>query len=206
MILSWASLDRQEDTHPGAVVLSSAISLCHRRYSMLEHALSRSPDLSRHIRSFGIENTSPLAHLGRDAPEGDPLERFHQRVSDFILTYAPNLTQLTIDIDGEFDSVDVSKLTSINLRRQTSSICYYLLALWPSICYLRMDNLYVDLPEEVQHPALLWSHRVSYEASEGFMMWLIATGDEQPLCELHFESQPLSFWSLRMFNCLFSIH
>ncbi|KAF8263688.1 hypothetical protein EI94DRAFT_1740413, partial [Lactarius quietus] len=106
MILSWASLNRWEvtadshrmlDTHPGAVVPSSAISLCHRR-----------PDLSRHIHS-------PLAHLGRDAPEGDPLERFRQRVSDFILTYAPNLTQLTIDIDGEFDSMDVSKLTSINL-------------------------------------------------------------------------------------------
>ncbi|KAF8269401.1 hypothetical protein EI94DRAFT_1799305 [Lactarius quietus] len=127
---------------------------------MLEHGLSQSPDLGRHLRSFGIENTSPLARWGHDPPEGDPLKRFRQRASDFILTHTPNLTQLTIDIDGK-------------------------------------DNLYVNPPEEVQRPASLWSRCVNYEASEGFMMWLMATGDEQPLCELHFESRLLFFRALR---------
>jgi hypothetical protein len=124
-------------------------------------------------------------------------------VADFIiiLTHAPNLARLTIDIDGEFDCADISKLVSINLRhlhtlnwegRPSSSVLYLLLALWPTIRYLRVDNLYLDPPAEDQRPASLRSLCVHDELSEGFMTWLIPTGDEQPLRELHFETGLLS--------------
>ncbi|KAF8262696.1 hypothetical protein EI94DRAFT_663739 [Lactarius quietus] len=228
MILSWARLDAREVTADSQRTLVACsrvckawkartqallfrhvpISLCHRRCSMLARALSHTPDLGRHIRSFGIEIPSPPAHWGRDPPKDKPLEKFRRRVSDFIviLTHAPNLARLTIDIDGEFTSADVSKLTSINLRhlhtlnwegRPSSSVLYSLLALWPSIRYLRVDSLYVDPPEEDQRPAELQSLCVNNELSEGFMTWLIPTGDEQPLRELHFESGPLSSRALR---------
>lgn len=178
------------------------ISLCHRRLSLLARALTQSPHLGRHIRSFGIEIIYPPAPWGRNSRK-ESFSRFRLVVADFIviLTHAPNLSRLTIDIDGELNSADVSKLTSINLRhlhtlnwegRPTS---YSLLALWPSIRYLRIDNPYPDPPPEDRRPASLRSLCVGYELSESFMTWLIPTGDEQPLRELHFES-PLSFRAL----------
>ena len=129
-------------------------------------------------------------------------------VSDFItiLTHAPNLIRLGIDIDGEFDAADVSKLLSINLRhievlnwegRPTSSALYLLLALWPSIRYLRIDILYLDpLPDDPRPPSLR-SLCVRDDISEGFMMWLLPTDDEEPLRELHVEGRLLSYRALR---------
>ena len=175
------------------------ISLCHLRLSLLARALSQSPELGRHIRSFGIEITNPTASWGR-SPRKDASARFRRGVSDFIVivTHAPNLARLTIDIDGEFDSANISKLTSINPRhlhtlnwegRPTSSVLYSLLALWPSIRYLRIDNMYLDPPPEDQRPASLCSLRVGCELPESFMMWIVPIDDEQPLRGLHFENQ-----------------
>ena len=227
MILAWARLDPQKVTADSRTLAACArvckawktpaqallfrdapISLCHRRRSLLARALSQSPDLGRHIRSFGIEITNPPAPWGRDPPKNEPSERFRRMVADFItiLTHAPNLARLTIDIDGEFDSAEVSKLESINLRhlhtlnwegRPSSSVVYLLLALWPSICYLRVDNLYLDPPLEDQRPASLRSLCVLDDIPEGFLAWLIPTGDEQPLRELHFETGLLSSQALK---------
>ena len=227
MILTWARLEPREDNADCRTLVTCSrvckawktrsqallfrdipISLCHRQRSQLIRALSQRPDLGRHIRSFGMEITSPPAPWGRDPPKNKPSERFRRQVADFIviLTHAPNLARLTIDIDGEFDSADVSKLTSITLRhlhtlnwegRPSSSALYSLLALWPSIRYLRIDALYLDPSPEDQRPASLRSLCVGYELSESFMTWLSPTGDEQPLRELHFESGPLSSRALK---------
>ena len=184
------------------------ISLCHRRRSQLVRALTQQPDLGRHIRSFGIEISSPPAPWGRDPPKNESSERFRRMVTDFIiiLTHASNLARLTLDVDGEFDSADISKLVSINLRhlhtvnwegRPSSSVLYLLLAQWPSIRYLRIDNIYLDPPPDDQRPASLRSLCMHDELSEGFMAWLIPTGDEQPLRELHFETGLLSSRALK---------
>ena len=174
------------------------ISLCHRRLSVLARALSQSPELGRHIRSFGIEITNHVVSWGRNSCR-EPSAGFRLVVSDFIviLTHATNLARLTIDIDGEFGSADIAKLNSINLRhlhtlnwegRPTSSVLYSLLALWPSIRYLLINELYLDPPPEHQRPTSLCSLRLGCELSESFMMWLVPTDDEQPLRELHFEN------------------
>lgn len=227
MILAWARLEPQKLTADSRTLAACSrickawkppaqallfrdvpISLCHLRRSLLVRSLSQRSDLGRHIRSFGIEITSPPAPWGRDPPKKESSERFRRVVSDFIiiLTHAPNLARLTIDIDGEFDSADVSKLGSINLRhlhilnwegRPSSSVLYSLLALWPSIRYLRIDDLYLDPQPEDQRPASLRSLCARDELSEGFMAWLIPTGDEQPLRELHFESGLLSSRALK---------
>jgi hypothetical protein len=227
MILTWARLDPREDTADSKTLIACSrvckawktrtqallfrdvpISLCHRQRSLLVRALSQRPDLGRHIRSFGIEITTPPAPWGRDTPKGKVSERFRRMVADFItiLTHAPNLARLTIDIDGEFNSADISKLTSLNLRhlhtlnwegRPSSSVLYSLLALWPSIRNLRIDTFYVDPSPEDQRPASLRSLCVGFELSEGFMAWLSPSGDEQPLRELHFESGPLSSRALK---------
>jgi hypothetical protein len=222
MILSWVRLEPQEVSKtlkacshvcnawktPAQALLfrDVPISLCHRRLSLLARALSQSPDLGRHIRSFGIEITNPPAPWGHD-PRKETSKKFRRVVANFIviLTHAPNLARLTIDIDGELDSVDISNLTSMNLRhlhtlnwegRPTSSVLYSLLAVWPSIRYLRVDDVHLDPPPEVQRPASLRSLCVGNELSESVMTWLIPTGDEQPLRELHFEN-PLSSRALK---------
>jgi len=227
MILAWARLEPQKVTADSRTLAACSrvckawkmptqallfrdipISLGHRRRSQLVRSLTQRPDLGRHIRSFGIEITSPPAPWGRDPPQNESSERFRQMVADFItiLSHAPNLVRLTIDIDGEFDCADVSKLVSIHLRhlhtlnwegRPSSFVLYLLLALWPSIRYLRIDNLYFDPPLEDQRPASLRSLCVRDELSEGFMTWLIPTGDEQPLRELHFECGLLSSRALK---------
>jgi hypothetical protein len=121
-------------------------------------------------------------------------------ISDFILilTHAPSLTRLIIDIDGEFDDAHVSDLLSVDLRhievlnwegRPTSSALYFLLALWPSIRHLRIDNLYLDPLPEDRRPFSLRSLCVRDDLSEGFMRWLLfKDDDEEPLRELHVES------------------
>ncbi|KAN0137847.1 hypothetical protein V8E53_004331 [Lactarius tabidus] len=214
MILSWARLEPREvsktlkacshvckawKTRTQALLFRDVpISLSHRRLSLLARALSQSPELGRHIRSFGIEITNPPAIWGRD-PQKESSERFRRAVANFIvvLTHAPNLARLTIDIDGELDSAEVSKLASINLRhlhtlnwegRPFSTVLYSLLALWSSIRNLRIDNIYPEPPEEGQRPASLRSLCVGNELSEAVMTWLIPTGDEQLLRELHFEN------------------
>jgi hypothetical protein len=125
-------------------------------------------------------------------------------ISDFItiLTHAPNLTRLSIDIDGEFDGADISSLLSVNLRhievlnwegRPTSSALYMLLALWPSIRHLRIDSLNPEpLPEDTRPPSLR-SLCVRGYIPEGFMRWLLPTDDEEPLRELRVESSSLSW-------------
>ncbi|KAI0301742.1 hypothetical protein B0F90DRAFT_1816955 [Multifurca ochricompacta] len=219
MIFTWARLEpRKETADFGTLVASSSvckawrapaqallfrdvpISLCHNRRSLLIRSLSECPDLGRHIRSFGMEITSPPVPWGRDPPpEEESLKRYRRRVADFIaiLTYAPNLTRVSIDIDGEFDTADISKLVSLNLRhvevlnwegRPTSSVLYLLLTLWPSIRHLRVDNLYFDPLPEDRRPPSLHSLCVRDELSEGFMTWLLPTDDMGPLRELHIES------------------
>jgi hypothetical protein len=227
MIFTWARLGPRKDTADLRTLLASCrvckawlapaqallfrdipIFLCHRRRSLLIRSLSDRPDLGRHIRSFGMEITSPPVPWGRVRVPKERSKRFRRMVSDFItiLTHAPNLIRLGIDIDGEFDATDVSKLLSINLRhievlnwegRPTSSALYLLLALWPSIRYLRIDNLYLDpLPEDPRPPSLR-SLCVRDDISEGFMMWLLPTDDEEPLRELHVEGRLLSYRALR---------
>ena len=227
MILTWARLKPREvnpdfktliacsrvckawKTRSQALLFRDVpISLCHQKRKLLVRALSQRPDLGRHIRSFGIEITSPPAPWGRDTPKDKVSERFRRVVADFIaiLTHSPNLARLTIDIDGEFDSAHISKLTSLNLRhlhtlnwegRPSSSVLYSLLALWPSIRNLRIDSLHVDPSPEDQRPVSLLSLCVGFELSEGFMTWLSPTGNEQPLRELHFECGPLPSRALK---------
>jgi hypothetical protein len=132
-------------------------------------------------------------------------------ISDFILilTHAPNLTRLIIDIDGEFDDAHVSDLLSVDLRhievinwegRPTSSALYLLLALWPSIRHLRIDNLYFDPLPEDRRPPSLRSLCVRSDLSEGFMSWLLPKyDDDEPLRELHVESS-LSCRALKEFQ------
>jgi hypothetical protein len=132
-------------------------------------------------------------------------------ISDFILilTHASNLTRLIIDIDGEFDDAHVSDLLSVDLRhievlnwegRPTSSALYLLLALWPSIRYVRIDNLYFDPLPEDRRPPSLRSLCVRSDLSEGFMRWLLLKDDdEEPLRELHVESS-LSCRALKDFQ------
>jgi hypothetical protein len=229
MIFSWARLVPRKETADFGTLAASCrvckawqgpaqallfrdipISLCHRRRSVLIRMLSDRPELGRHIRSFGMEITCPPAPWGRD-PEGAAKEgskRYRRMVSDFItiLAHAPNLTRLSIDIDGEFDSGDISRLLSINLRhievlnwegRPSSSALYLLLALWPSIRYLRVDNLDLGpLPEDCRPPSLR-GICVSEDVSEGLMTWLLPADDEEPLRELHVENSLASYRVLR---------
>lgn len=186
------------------------ISLCHRHLSLIIRTLSDRPDLGRHIRSFGMEITYPPAPWGYGPPPKASTRRYRRMVADFIniLTYAPNLTRLSIDIDGEFDAADISKLWSINLRhvqvlnwegRPTSSALYLFLTLWPSIRYLRVDNLFLEpLPEDCR-PLSLRSFSMRDELSEGFMTWLLPppTDDGEPLRELHLERGLPSYGTLK---------
>ncbi len=218
MIFNWARLGPRKDTADLRTLLASCrvckawqapaqallfrdipISLCHRRRSLLIRSLSDRPDLGRHIRSFGVEITSPPVPWGHDRVPKSRSKRYRRMVSDFItiLTHAPNLTRLSIDIDGEFDPADVSNLRSVDLRyieilnwegRPTSSALYWLLEIWPSIRYLRIDNLYFDPVPEDPRPPSLRSLCVRDDVSEGFMTWLLPTDDEEPLRELHVES------------------
>ena len=115
-----------------------------------------------------------------------------------ILTRAPNLTRLIIDIDGEFDDAHVSDLLSVDLPhleilnwegRPTSSALYLLLALWPSIRHLRIDSLDLDPLPEDRRPLSVRSLCMRDELSEGFMRWLLPKeADYEPLRELHIES------------------
>ncbi|KAH9959068.1 hypothetical protein BC827DRAFT_1215734 [Russula dissimulans] len=226
MILTWARLEPQKETADLRTLAASCrvckawrapaqallfrdipISLCHRRRSLLIRSLFDRPDLGCHIRSFGMEITSPPAPWGREGIPKEYSKRYRRMVSDFlaILTRATNLTRLSIDIDGEFDAADVSKLLSINLRhievlnwegRPTSSALYILLSLWPSIRHLRIDNLYLDpLPEDHRPPSLR-SLCVRDDLSESFMVWLLPTDDEEPLRELHIENSLVSWRAL----------
>ncbi|KAH9981541.1 hypothetical protein BJV74DRAFT_82195 [Russula compacta] len=183
------------------------ISLCRRRRSCLIRSLLNRPDLGRHIRSFGMEIASPPVPWGRDRVPNGSSKRYHRMTSDFIiiLTHAPNLTRLSIDIDGEFDAADLSKLLSVNLRhikvlnwegRPTSSALYLLLGLWPSIRYLRIDNLYFDPLPEDRRPPSLRSLCVHDDLSEDLMTWLLPTDDDEPLRELHVESSLASYRTL----------
>ncbi|KAI9507741.1 hypothetical protein F5148DRAFT_75280 [Russula earlei] len=226
IIFTWARLEPQKETADLRTLVASCrvckawqapaqallfrnipISLCHRRRSLLIRSLLDRPDLGRHIRSFGMEITSPPAPWGREGAPKESFKRYRRMVSDFIviLTHAPNLTRLSIDIDGEFDAADFSKLLSINLRhievlnwegRPTSSALYMLLALWPSIRYLRIDNLYLDPLPEDRRPPSLRSLCVRDDLSKGFMMWLLPTDDEEPLRELHVENSLVSWRAL----------
>ncbi|KAI0264239.1 hypothetical protein BC834DRAFT_970954 [Gloeopeniophorella convolvens] len=185
------------------------ISLCHHKRSLFIRSLSGRPSLGRHIRSFGIEISSPPVPWGRDPPKLSP-KRFRNAVADFIniLTHAPNITRLAIDIDGELEAEDVTKLEAIDLRhmdvlnwegRPTSSVLYQLLALWPSIRYLRIDHIYFDpLPDDARLRALR-GLCVRDELSEGAMTWLLppAAAAQAPLRELQFESGLPSCWALK---------
>ena len=227
MIFNWARLGSRQETADLGTLLASCrvckawqapaqallfrnipISLCHRRRSLFIRSISNRPDLGRHIRSFGMEITSPPVPWGRDRLSKERSQRYRRMISDFItiLTHGPNLTRLSIDIDGEFDAADISTLLSVNLRhievlnwegRPTSSALYMLLALWPSIRYLRIDSLYLDpLPEDPRPPSLR-SLCVRDNISEGFMRWLLPTDDEEPLRELRVESSSSSWRILK---------
>ncbi|KAH9994184.1 hypothetical protein BJV77DRAFT_961505 [Russula vinacea] len=208
MIFTWARLEPRKETADFRTLAASClvckawqvpaqallfrdipISLCHRRRSLLIRSLSDRPDLGRHIRSFGMEIANSPVSWGRDVGPKSCSKRYLRMISDFIriLTHAPNLTRLVIDIDGEFDDAHVSELLSVDLRhievlnwegRPTSSALYLLLALWPSIRHLRIDNLYLDpLPEDRRPPSLR------------SLCWLLFNDDdEEPLRELHIES------------------
>lgn len=214
MIFTWARLGSRQETADLRTLLASCrvckawqapaqallfrdipISLCHGRRSLLIRSISDRPDLGRHIRSFGMEITSPPVPWGRDHVPKERSKRYRRMILDFItiLTHAPNLTRLGIDIDGEFDAADISSLLSVNLRhievlnwegRPTSSALYMLLALWPSIRYLRIDSLYLDPIPDDPCPPSLRSLCVRDNISEGFMRWLLPTDDEEPLREL----------------------
>jgi len=226
MILTWARLEPRKESADMRTLAASChvckawrapaqallfrdipISLCHPRRALLIRALFDCPDLGRHIRSFGMEITSPPAPWGRQRAPKEHSKRYRRMVSDFIaiLTHSPNLTRLSIDIDGEFNAADVSKLMSTNLRhidvlnwegRPTSSALYMLLALWPSIRYLRIDNLYFDPISEDRRPPSLRSLCVRDDLSEDFLMWLLPTDDEEPLRELHVENSLVSWQAL----------
>jgi hypothetical protein len=228
MIFAWARLEPQKETADVKTLAASSrvckawqvpaqgllfrdipISLCHRQRSLLIRTLSDRRDLGRHIRSFGMEITSPPTPWGRDPPTNVSSKRYRRMVADFIdiLNHAPNLTRLSIDIDGEFDPADVPKLRSINLRsiqtlnwegRPTSSALYLFLALWPSIRYLRVDSLFLDPLPEDHRPLSLHSLCVRDEPSESFMTWLLPnlTNDGEPLRELHLECDLLSYEGL----------
>ena len=219
MIFNWARLEPRKETADFRTLATSClvckawqapaqallfrdipISLCSRRRSLLIRSLSDRPDLGRHIRSFGMEITNSPVAWGRDYAPKSYSKRYRRMISDFILilTHAPSLTRLIIDIDGEFDDAHVSDLLSVDLRhievlnwegRPTSSALYFLLALWPSIRHLRIDNLYLDPLPEDRRPFSLHSLCVRDDLSEGFMRWLLfKDDDEEPLRELHVES------------------
>ena len=219
IILGWARLEPEKVSNRTLVACSYVckawkartqvllfrdvpISLNGHQLSLLGGALSQCPELGRHIRSFGMEvKKNPPSPWDRDGNHNlhkGPFRRFRRVFGHFIviLTHSPNLVRLTINVDCEFDSVDVSKLTSINLRhihtlnwegRPTSSVLYSLLALWPSIRYLRINKLQPDPLPEHQRPASLRSLCVGRELPESFMTWLVPTGDDEQLRELHFE-------------------
>lgn len=184
------------------------ISLCHSRRSLLIQSLSDRPDLGRHIRSFGMEISNFPVSWGRDTVPKACSKRYRRMISEFIriLTRAPNLTRLIIDIDGEFDDAHVSDLLSIDLchleilnweGRPTSSALYLLLALWPSIRHLRIDNLELDPLPEDRRPLSFRSLCMRDDLSEGFMRWLLPKeDDDEPLRELHIESS-LSYRALK---------
>jgi len=129
-------------------------------------------------------------------------------ISEFIrvLTRAPNLTRLIIDIDGEFDDAHVADLLSVDLRhleilnwegRPTSSALYLLLALWPSIRHLRIDNLHLDPLPEDRRPPSFRSLCMRDDLSEVFMRWLLLKDDDdEPLLELYIEGS-LSYHALK---------
>ena len=173
------------------------ISLNPHQLSLLGGTLSQCPELGLHIRSFGVQISQP-PEWSHDGLSKGPSRQFRQMFGYFIaiLTHSPNLARLNIDVDGEFDSADISKLTSINLHhihtlnwegQPTSSVLYSFLALWPSIRYLRINKLQLDPPPEHRRPASLRSLCVGHQLPESFITWLVPTGDEQPLRELHFE-------------------
>ena len=219
MILAWARLEPRKGTADlGTLAASSLvckawqppaqallfrdipISLCHRRRSLLIRSLSDRPDLGRHVRSFGMEITYSPVSWGPDSVPKACSKRYRRTISEFIriLTCAPNLTRLIIDIDGEFDDAHVSDLLSVDLRhveilnwegRPNSSALYLLLALWPSIRHLRIDNLYLDPLPEDRRPLSFRSLCVRDDLSENFMRWLLPKeDDDEPLRELHVES------------------
>jgi hypothetical protein len=227
MIFAWARLEPRKRTADLGTLAASClvckawqapaqallfrdipISLCHRRRSLLIQSLSDRPDLGRHIRSFGMEITNSPVSWGRDSVPKACSKRYRRMISEFIriLTRAPNLTRLIIDIDGEFDDAHVSDLLSVDLRhleilnwegRPTSSALYLLLALWPSIRHLRIDNLdFGPLPED-RRPLSFRSLCMRDDLPEGFMRWLLPKADDdEPLRELHIESS-LSYSALK---------
>ncbi|KAH9976380.1 hypothetical protein BGW80DRAFT_1457179 [Lactifluus volemus] len=192
------------------------ISLCHQQRSFLIRTLSDRPDLGRHIRSFGMEITSPPVPWGLSATSNVSSKRYRRMVTDFIkiLNHTPNLSRLSIDIDGEFDRADIRKLQSIRLNhiqilnwegRPTSSALYQFLALWPSIRHLRVDSLDLDPLPNDHRPLSLRSLCVRDEPSECFMTWLLPTPtcDQDPLRELHLESGVPSYEALKNIQRLF---
>ena len=225
MIFNWARLEPRKETADFGTLAASClvckawqapaqallfrnipISLCNRRRSLLIRSLSDRPDLGRHIRSFGMEITDSPVSWGRDSGAKSYSKRYRRMISDFIfiLTHAPNLSRLIIDIDGEFDDSHVSDISSVDLRhievlnwegRPNSSALYFLLALWPSIRHLRIDNLHLNPLPDDPRPFSLRSLCMRDELSESFMTWLLhKDDDDEPLRELHVEST-LS-WSL----------
>jgi hypothetical protein len=227
MIFAWARLDPRKGTVDLRTLAASClvckawqdpaqallfrdipISLYHHRRSLLIQSLSDRPDLGRHIRSFGMEITNSPVSWGRDSVPKACSKRYRRMISEFIrvLTRAPNLTRLIIDIDGEFDDAHVSDLLSVDLRhlkilnwegRPTSSALYLLLALWPSIRHLRIDNLGFDPLPEDRRPLSFRSLCMRDELSESFMRWLLPKeDDDEPLRELHIESS-LSYQTLK---------
>jgi hypothetical protein len=227
MIFAWARLEPRKGTADLGTLAASClvcrawqapaqallfrdipISLCHRRRSLLIQSLSDRPDLGRHIRSFGMEISNFPVSWGRDTVPKACSKRYRRMISEFIriLTRAPNLTRLIVDIDGEFDDAHVSDLLSIDLchleilnweGRPTSSALYLLLALWPSIRHLRIDNLGFDPLPEDRRPLSFRGLCMRDDLSEGFMRWLLPKeDDDEPLRELHIESS-LSFRALK---------
>ena len=221
MIFAWARLEPRKGTADLGTLAASClvckawqppaqallfrdipISLCNRKRSLLIRSLSDRPDLGRHIRSFGMEITNSPVSWGPDSVPKACSKRYRRTISEFIriLTRAPNLTRLVIDIDGEFDDAHVSDLLSVDLRhleilnwegRPTSSALYLLLALWPSIRHLRIDNIYFDPLPEDRRPLSFRSLCMRDDLSESFMRWLLPKeDDDEPLRELHIESSP----------------
>ena len=214
MILGWARLEPEKVSNRTLVACSYVckawkaraqallfrdvpISLTRHQLSLLGGTISQCPELGLHIRSFEVEINHPPDWSHSDIRKG-PSRQFRRVFGYFlaILTYSPNLARLTIDVEGEFDSADISKLTAINLRhihtlnwkgRPTSSVLYSLLAIWPSIRYLRINKMRLDPPPEHRRPASLHSLCVGRQLPESFITWLVPAGDEQPLRELHFE-------------------
>jgi hypothetical protein len=227
MIFAWARLEPRKGTADLGTLAASClackawqapaqallfrdipISLCHRSRSLLIQSLSDRPDLGRHIRSFGMEISNAPVSWGRDSVPKACSKRYRRMISEFIriLTCAPNLTRLIIDVDGEFDEAHVSDLLSVDLRhleilnwegRPTSSALYLLLALWPSIRHLRIDNLHLDPLPEDRRPLSFRSLCMRDDLSEGFTRWLLPKeDDDEPFRELHIESS-LSYRALK---------